>query len=147
MPEWRAVAVALCVLARVVTPAVVLGSPSSSGESSPPGGSLLPAACEHREGDLYETAAPAAIQKLGDRYVLTVCCGGIHQIYVRDSTALSLDSWVGKAVRLRYRYVDEPNPRTRCVRAPCPPAIERVVDITSIEEIAGAAVVKPPLCQ
>jgi len=147
MLDWRTVVVTFSVLARIASPSVAFGSLSSSGGPAATAGSLLPAACERRQGDLYETAVLASIDKLGDRYVLTVCCGGVHQIYVRRSTTLALDAWVGKALRVRYRYADEPNPETRCIRAPCPPAIERVVDITSIDEIAGAAPEHPPLCK
>jgi len=45
--------------------------------------------------------------------------------------------FVGKSVRARYRYVEQENPRTRCVRAPCPPVLERVLDITGLEEVSG----------
>ena len=116
-----------------------LGRAFASDQSSPPERSLLPSRCERRRDGLYETRGPATIDKLGDRYVLTVRCEGVHRIYVQVPTALNLESFVGKPVRARYRYVDEENPRTRCIRAPCPPATERLLDITELEEVTGAS--------
>jgi hypothetical protein len=98
---------------------------------------LLPRRCEQWLDGVYETRAPATIEKLGNRYVLSVRCEGIRQVYVRVSPTLDLEPFVGKPVRARYRYVDEPNARTTCVRAPCPPATERVVDVIAVEEVAG----------
>lgn len=99
-----------------------------------PKGHLLSSRCERPLDDGYETRGGATIDRVGDRYVLTVRCDGVHQIYARSAT-LALERFVGKPVRARYRYVDEDNPRTRCVRAPCPPASERVLDITGLDEI------------
>jgi len=96
---------------------------------------LLPTACERRLDGVYEIHGPASIDRLGDRYVLTVRCEGVHQIYVQNTAAFDLGSFVGKTVRVRYRYADERNPRARCIRPPCPPATERVVEITEIEEL------------
>jgi hypothetical protein len=98
---------------------------------------LLSRRCEREQDGVYETRGPATIEKLGNRYVLSVRCEGIHQVYVRVSPTLDLERFVGKPVRARYRYIDEPNARTTCVRAPCPPATERVVEVIALEEVAG----------
>ena len=103
-------------------------------------GGVLPSRCEQRLDDLYDTRGRTTIDKLGDRYLLTVRCEGVHQIHVRVPPALNLAPFVGKSVRVRYWYVDEDNPRTSCVRTPCPPAIEHVLDITGLEEVTGANV-------
>jgi hypothetical protein len=95
----------------------------------------LPTACERRLDGVYETRGPASIDRLGDRYVLTVRCEGVHQIYVRNTAVVDLGPFAGKTVRVRYRYAEERNPRARCVRPPCPPVTERVVEITEIEEL------------
>jgi len=97
---------------------------------------FLPSRCEGRAGDLYETRGPASLEKLGDRYVLTVRCDGVHQIYVRGAPGVQLEPFLGKPVRARYRYVEEVNPQTRCVRAPCPPGTERLLEIAAIEVVA-----------
>jgi len=118
------------------TALMVMGSctpvlpPASAGGHSP-------ARCERRLNGLYETLGPATIDKHQDRYVLSFRCDGIHQVYVRIPAALDLEQFVGKSVRARYRYVEQENPRTRCVRAPCPPVLERVLDITGLEEVSG----------
>ena len=103
--------------------------------SEPARGTVLPARCEQRVGGLYETRAQATIDKLGERYALTVRCNGVHQIYVRVPSPVDLEGFVGKSVRARYRYVDEPNPYTRCIKAPCPSATERLVDIRNLVEL------------
>lgn len=99
---------------------------------------FLPSRCEGRVGDLYETRATATFEKLGDRYVLTVRCGGMHQIYVRGAPRVKLEPFLGKSVRARYRYVEEENSRTCCVRAPCPPGTERMAEMVAVEVVTGA---------
>lgn len=98
---------------------------------------FLPSECEGRAGDLYETLGPASFEKLGERYTLTVRCDGVHQIYARGSSRVNLEPFLRKPVRARYRYVDEENLRTRCIRAPCPPSTERMVEIVEVEVVTG----------
>src|SRR5262249_4367852 len=81
----------------------------------------LPRRCESGRGDEYETRGAATLAQLGDRFVLTVHCDGVHRIYARGAPGVPLDGFVGKPVRVRYHYVEEVNPRTRCVRAHVPP--------------------------
>jgi hypothetical protein len=78
------------------------------------------------------------IDKVGGRYALTVRCDGVHRIYVHVPSTVDLQKFVGKSVRARYRYVEEHNPHTRCVRAPCPPATERVLDVIELVEVPGS---------
>jgi hypothetical protein len=125
----------LSVLVLMLIPVVA----QASSHADTTEGRLLPLRCERRVDGGYETRGPATIDTLGKRYVLTVRCEGVHQIYVRVSPALDLAQFVGKPVRARYRYVDETSPRTECVRPPCPPAIQRVIEITALEEVIGAA--------
>jgi hypothetical protein len=94
---------------------------------------VLPPQCERQRGEEYETRGAATLEKLGDRFVLTVRCDGVHQIYARGVPGVQIEPFLGRPVRARYRYVEEVNPRTRCVRAPCPPETERLLEITAIE--------------
>ena len=94
---------------------------------------VLPPQCERQRGEEYETRGAATLEKLGDRFVLTVRCDGVHQIYARGVPGVQIEPFLGRPVRTRYRYVEEVNPRTRCVRAPCPPETERLLEITAIE--------------
>lgn len=105
-------------------------------------GGLFPPRCERRVGDLYETQGTAVIDKVGDRYVLTLHCDGIHQIYVRLPATMNLDRFVGKVVHARYTYTDDENPRARCIRAPCPPATERVLELHGLEEASESQLCK-----
>jgi len=98
---------------------------------------VLPPQCESRRGEEYETRGAARLEKLGDRFVLTVQCDGLHQIYARGAPGVDLELFLGKPVRARYRYVEEANPQTRCVRAPCPPGTERLLEIAVIEVLTG----------
>jgi len=105
-------------------------------EARADGGGWLPPRCERQHDGLYENRDPALIAKIGERYVLTFRCEGMHQIYVRRPATVNLGAFVGRAVCARYRYLDEANLHTVCVRAPCPPARERVVDIDALTEAA-----------
>jgi hypothetical protein len=87
---------------------------------------------------MYETRDAASLDRVGDRYVLTVRCEGVHRIYVRGASGVELEPFVGKVVRTRYRYVEQSNSRTRCVSAPCPPSTERLLEIAAIEVVTGA---------
>ena len=106
-------------------------------------GGLLPDHCERRVDDLYEARGLTTVDNLAGRYVLTIRCRGVHQIYVRVPSAIELESFIGKSVRARYRYVDQENAASRCVRAPCPPASERVLDIVELEEVPVGSGPKP----
>jgi hypothetical protein len=111
---------------------VGLGMRAASGEG------VLPPPCEQRRGEMYETRDAASLDRVGDRYVLTVRCEGVHRIYVRGAPGVDLEPFVGKAVRAHYRYVEQSNSRTRCIRAPCSPGTERLLEIAAIEVVTGA---------
>jgi hypothetical protein len=132
---WATCLAVVALLAPIELTSLAFRVAFPSGPSTP-GGGLLPPRCERRLGGHYETRGLAIIDKLGDRYVLTVRCEGVHQIYVRVPPAMDLEPFLGKPVRARYTYADEDNPRTRCIRAPCPPATERVLDINGLEEVS-----------
>jgi hypothetical protein len=132
---WATCLAVIALLAPIELTSLAFRVAFPSGPSAP-GGGLLPPRCERRLGGHYETRGPATIDKLGDRYVLTLRCEGVHQIYVRVPLAMDLEPFLGKPVRARYTYADEDNPRARCIRAPCLPATERVLDINGLEEVS-----------
>lgn len=107
---------------------------TSAAESAAADRGLFPPRCERRVGRYYETQGSATIDRVGHRYVLTLNCEGLHQVYVRGHSTINLDLFVGKPVHARYTYTDEGNLGARCIRAPCPPATERVLELHRLEE-------------
>jgi len=127
-PTW--IALALLALAVELLPGRFGAVPVSSE-------GVLPPQCERQRGEEYETSGAASLEKLGNRFVLTVRCEGVHRIYARGAPGVQLEPFLGKPVRARYRYVEEVNPQTRCARAPCPPVSERLLEIAAIEVLTG----------
>jgi hypothetical protein len=78
------------------------------------------------------------VEQLGNRWVLTVYCDGTHSTYL-DTTTLDLQAFGSRYVRARYRYEERENPDTQCVRAPCPPARERLVAVQQLTIVAATA--------
>ena len=124
---------------RLASLALALSTLGATSAASAGGPTPLPESCERRHDGLYENREPATIDKLGDRYVLTLRCAGVHQIYVRTPGPANFEALLGRPVCARYAYVEQASPQTRCIRAPCPPATERVIDIARVEEPAAGA--------
>src|SRR5262249_15782592 len=74
----KSIAFSLPMLLIAVTPGRLGARPASSSGALPP-------QCENRLGEEYETRGTASVEKLGDRFVLTVHCDGVHRIYARPS--------------------------------------------------------------
>ena len=82
----------------------------------------------------YENKGIARIEKIGDRWVLSVWCGGIHTTYL-DDTKFDLMQYQDRFVAVRYGYVDRSVPNPKCVRAPCPPLTERRILLDRITPV------------
>ncbi len=82
----------------------------------------------------YENKGIARIEKIGDRWVLSVWCRGTHTTYL-DDTAFDLTRYQELFVAVRYGYVDRSVPNPKCVRAPCPPVTERRILLDQITPV------------
>ena len=92
----------------------------------------------------YENRGIAQIEKVGNRWALTVLCNGTHTTYI-DDTKLDLASHAGSYVHARYKYAERTIDDPKCFRAPCGPirerriALERLTAITATPEAARDA--------
>ena len=93
-----------------------------------------PALWERQVQDAFENKGVAKIVSVAARLALVTYCYGIHTTYIYEGHTFNVQPYLGKFVRVRYRYVKVRNPKIRCVRAPCPQEEVRIV-IESIEEI------------
>jgi hypothetical protein len=75
------------------------------------------------------------IEKVGNRYLLTIDCAGIHSVYATGNHDVDLDRYLGTSVRVRYGYTTVVNPNIRCVQPPCNPALETIAVITQVEPL------------
>jgi hypothetical protein len=138
-PSPREIAASALAAAAVLVVSGCSG-PASSGSAPGAGaGWILSPRCERTRGDLSEVLVPSVIERLGTRYVLTVPCDGTHSIYIKGSPGIDLASLLGQPVCVRYRYVEERRVPSPCVRPPCPPAVERVLDIAEVRPPVATA--------
>jgi len=92
----------------------------------------------------YENRGLARIEKVGNRWALTVLCNGTHTTYI-DDTKLDLASHAGSYVNARYKYAERTIDDPKCFRAPCGPvrerriALERLTAVTATPEAARDA--------
>lgn len=93
-----------------------------------------PALWERQVQDAFENKGVAKIVSVAARVALATYCYGIHTTYIHEGQAFTVWPYLGKFVRVRYRYIKVRNPNIRCVRAPCPQEEVRII-IESIEEI------------
>jgi hypothetical protein len=81
----------------------------------------------------YENKGIARIERIGERWVLSVWCRGIHTTYL-DDTAFDLMQYQDLFVAVRYGYVDRSVPNPKCLRA-CPPLTERRIVLDRITPV------------
>jgi hypothetical protein len=136
-PSPRGIAASALAAAAVLVVSGCSG-PASSG-SAPGAGWILSPRCERTREELSEVLVPSVIERLGTRYVLTVPCDGTHSIYIKAAPGIDLASLLGQPVCVRYRYVEERRVPSPCVRPPCPPAVERVLDIAEVRPPVATA--------
>jgi hypothetical protein len=79
----------------------------------------------------YENKGVARIERLGERWILSVWCRGTHSTYL-DPTTLDLNQYSDRFIKVRYRYVEREVADPTCVRAPCSPLRERRMSIERI---------------
>jgi hypothetical protein len=97
----------------------------------------LTAPWERRVGNAYENRGLARIERLGDRWVLTVFCDGTHSTYLEADGAIDPSRHATRYVSVRYRYVDRPLDDPTCLRAPCSPVLERRIVLERVKALAA----------
>ena len=92
---------------------------------------------ERLVGGAYENRGVAKIERMGQRWVLTVVCNGTHTTYL-DDTTIDLPSYASGYVHARYRYIDRTLEDARCLRAPCGPVTERRIQLRKLRHVSMA---------
>jgi hypothetical protein len=82
----------------------------------------------------YENRGIAKIEKVGNRWALTVLCSGTHTTYI-DDTAIDLVRYAGGYVSARYRYVERTIENPKCFRAPCGPVTQRMIALDEVKKL------------
>jgi len=95
-----------------------------------------PALWERPVQDAFENRGVAKIVRLLTQLALVTYCSGIHTAYIHGSQNLDVHDYLGKFVRVRYRYIKVIRNDIRCVRAPCSPSEEVKIVIESVKEMA-----------
>ena len=90
-----------------------------------------PAEWERLTRGSYENRGVARIERLGERWILSVWCRGTHSTYL-DGTTVDLNQYSDLFVTVQYSYVDREMTDPKCVRAPCPPLRERRISIERV---------------
>jgi hypothetical protein len=93
-----------------------------------------PAEWERVVEGAIENRGLAKIERLGDRWALSVICKGIHTTYIHDPP-VGLEGRTGEYVSARYRYVDVEVNDPKCVRAPCGPVRERRIVVEQLRKV------------
>lgn len=107
---------------------------SSSGtQTKSPG---LPAAWERLVDGAFENKGIARIERVGQRWALTILCAGPHTTYL-DSSSIDLAAYEKGHVQARYRYVERSIPDPKCVAAPCAPILERLIALDKVTPVAA----------
>lgn len=100
-----------------------------------PASTHAPAAWERAVRGRYENRGIAQIERLGERWVLNVHCDGTHATYL-DDTRVDLTRYARGYVSVRYHYADRTISTPQCVRAPCPPVLERRIVLDQIKTLS-----------
>jgi hypothetical protein len=117
--------------------------PAGDGQGSPaPQTPQAPVATWERPvgGSTFENRGVARVERLVNRWVLTVMCDGTHSTYL-DDTKINLDTYAKGFVNARYTWVTR-QVDVRCPVAPCPPvserrlALEQLTPVTMTEDRA-----------
>ena len=90
---------------------------------------------ERRVGKSYENKGVARIERLANRWVLTVFCDGTHSTYLDPSGKFDATRDADRFVHVRYRYVEH-SVDVQCVRAPCAPVLERRIVLERVKRLA-----------
>jgi hypothetical protein len=94
-------------------------------------GTNTPAEWERLAEGAFENKGVARIERLGDRWVLSVVCRGTHTTYL-DETSIDLTQYADRYVSARYHYVERTVPDPKCFRAPCGPIRERRLSLERV---------------
>ena len=75
------------------------------------------------------------LEKIGDRFVLVYAKNNYLPIslYVSADTDLDLENYVGKALIVEGKFIEETNYDTKCVKEPCIPMTSTVVHLDNIK--------------
>ena len=132
--SWR---LSIGVLLVSATGCASRGEAVTASASEPPqvqSGTRPAAGWERLVDGRYENKGIARIEKVGDRWALSVLCRGTHTTYL-DESAFDLTRYQNLYVAVRYDYVDRTVPNPKCVRAPCPPMTERRILLERITPV------------
>jgi hypothetical protein len=119
-------------VAACAAPAV---SPGRGASDAPP----QPKLWEQEVDEIFSNRGVAKIERLGERYLLTIHCFGIHSVYAKGGLEVNLDAYVGQLVHTYYVYVETVNMNTRCIKAPCEPVMESEAVIKRVEKVIVSA--------
>ena len=97
-----------------------------------------PAAWERRIGDRYENRGLARVERLGQLWMLTILCSGVHSTYLEPSQIDPAPFEKGY-VAAQYRYVDRENKDVQCIQPPCAPVTERRIALERLTRIEATA--------
>jgi len=97
--------------------------------------SRLPAEWERVVEGRYENKGVARVERLGDRWVLSIVCRGTHTIYLDEPTP-NLAQYDNQFVAARYDYIVRSVEDPRCFRAPCGPLTERRISLERITPLS-----------
>jgi hypothetical protein len=110
--------------------------PARQSPEERPGPARPAAAWERAVEGSYENRGLARIEKVGNRWALTVLCNGTHTTYI-DDTKLDLASHAGSYVNARYKYAERTIDDPKCFRAPCGPVHERRIALERLTAVAA----------
>ncbi len=85
----------------------------------------------------FQNRGIARIDKLGNEYVLTVFCKGVHRVFIHQHKKINLEEFLGQFVQVQYTYGDVKK-QVRCIKAPCNPITERKLIIQDLEIVLGS---------
>ncbi len=100
--------------------------------------SAPPAAWERLVHGLYTHQGVAKIDLVAGRYVLTVYCHGVHSVYIHSAGQIDLTPYLTHVVQVRYLYSVQERRQVRCIKAPCPPVLERGIIVHVIQSLGVA---------
>jgi len=96
-----------------------------------PASANVPVQWERAVRGTYENKGVARIERLGERWTLSVWCRGTHSTYLDDTTE-DLNRYANLFVTVRYSYVTRETADPKCLRGPCSPFRERLISIRRI---------------
>jgi transcriptional regulator of NAD metabolism len=79
----------------------------------------------------------AKVEKIVERWVLTVSCDGTHSTYI-DDTKFDLAHFSKGYVSARYHYVNRVVRDVKCFREPCPAITERRIALEHLAVIQAS---------